>query len=435
MSAAMSQSLSPTAALSKGASPSNTPSNTPSGTVLPTESATPTNSLPKGLSESQTPSQTPVPLSATQSPVSLSPTPTASLDVAALAAAAASAGLGLGGAIGGGIVAVILLAAAAVVAFYVARRTRRRRSKALATIGQKQRERQLKDSEEKLKDEVAAAKVKEAALEAQLAEARSQVRPATPSALAGGGISEEDVARALAAAGVAGNPGIMASFMAALQGGSTRASTAEAATAAKKPVDALNAGYNPMAVRQQSLRSLSKQGVNTSQVAVASHGALSRAASSQRPAAGAVAQPDVANADFARGAVVRSSSSRTSHAPVLAVAAPSAQKKSAAYTPVWSDDHNAYYYVHKETSETAWELDAAELARVRAEAAAAGAPMRDGSAAPAATPAAYMAVWSEAHSAYYFIHKQTEETAWELDAAEMARVRAEAKAAGLSPLP
>jgi hypothetical protein len=42
---------------------------------------------------------------------------------------------------------------------------------------------------------------------------------------------------------------------------------------------------------------------------------------------------------------------------------------------------------------------------------------------------------SSLHSAYYFIHKQTQETVWELDAAEMARVRAEAKAAGLTPLP
>ena len=38
-------------------------------------------------------------------------------------------------------------------------------------------------------------------------------------------------------------------------------------------------------------------------------------------------------------------------------------------------------------------------------------------------------------SAYYYIHKQTQDTVWELDAAELARVRAEAKAAGLSPLP
>ena len=42
---------------------------------------------------------------------------------------------------------------------------------------------------------------------------------------------------------------------------------------------------------------------------------------------------------------------------------------------------------------------------------------------------------SSLHSTYYFIHKQTQETVWELDAAEMARVRAEAKAAGLTPLP
>jgi hypothetical protein len=183
--------------------------------------------------------------------------------------------------------------------------------------------------------------------------------------------------------------------------------------------------------------------------------------------------------------------SRERHAAAAAAAAassgaplrlPAAHPQSHASSPfpslAPSCRRSAYYYVHKETSETAWELDAAELARVRAEAAAAGAPMRDGSAAPAATPAAYMAVWSEEHrcarvrapplpcrcrvppslaprrlltdphpfaafcppslpprSAYYFIHKQTEETAWELDAAEMARVRAEAKAAGLSPLP
>ncbi len=49
------------------------------------------------------------------------------------------------------------------------------------------------------------------------------------------------------------------------------------------------------------------------------------------------------------------------------------------------------------------------------------------------TPAAPLL--SSLHSTYYFSHKQTQETVWELDAAEMARVRAEAKAAGLSPLP
>ena len=42
---------------------------------------------------------------------------------------------------------------------------------------------------------------------------------------------------------------------------------------------------------------------------------------------------------------------------------------------------------------------------------------------------------SPARSAYYFTHKQTQETLWELDAAELARVRAEAVAAGLSPMP
>ena len=259
------------------------------------------------------------------------PTPTASFDVAALAAAAASAGLGTGGALAGGLVGALLLAAAAVVAFYVARRTRRRKAKALATVGQKQRERQLEDSQEKLKDEVAAARAEKAALEAQLAQAR-----AAPAGGAGGGLSEDDVARALAAAGVAGNAGVMATLMAALQGRAGAA--AEPASAAKKPVDALNAGFNPMAVRQQSLRSLSKQGFNTTQVAVASHGGLSRAASSQRPVAGAaVAEPNVANADFSRGSVARSNSSRAAHAPVTAAAA--AQKKPASYLPVWSEDH------------------------------------------------------------------------------------------------
>jgi hypothetical protein len=142
--------------------------------------------------------------------------------------------------------------------------------------------------------------------------------------------------------------------------------------------------------------------------------------------------------------------------------------------------------VHKTTQETVWELGAAELARVRAEAAAAGSPMRDEAptAAPAAAAAAYTPVWSDEHrcgaaaasdlrpclaspqlplclalslslththtlslslspsfpslisrSAYYFVHKQSQETLWELDADELARVRAEAAAAGLSPLP
>ena len=65
--------------------------------------------------------------------------------------------------------------------------------------------------------------------------------------------------------------------------------------------------------------------------------------------------------------------------------------------PLHTTPRSAYYYVHKETEATVWELEAGELARVRAEAAAAGTPMRDGNAAPAVTPAAYMAVWSEAH--------------------------------------
>lgn len=285
------------------------------------------------------------------------------------------------GAIGGAIGGVIFLGIVGAIVFLTLRRMRRRGAKAVVAASQRQNERALKDA-------LASEKAEKAALEAQLAALLKGH---------GGGASPT----------LGGAP------------------------------DALNAGFNPMAARAASLRSLTK----VDSPPLHAQGTLSSVSTQQaslgRGGSGLLRAPSVSDVSTARTAVGRTSSGRAIPTPM----APRVQ--SALHSAVWSPEHSAYYFVNKKSGAAVWEItDAAEIARIRAEAKAAGLsplPFDEtpaGAAAAAAQPAAaYTATWSADHNAYYFVSKTTGEAVWELSDEEMARVRAEAAAAGLSPLP
>ena len=324
-------------------------------------------------------------------------TGSASFDAAGVVAQAQAAGLATGGAIAGGVAGALLLVAAGVVIFYVARRSRRRNSKAVLAATQRQSMRALKDTTEQLSAALAAKEAERAALEAALTRAQRMGSPA-PSPALGGGSGPNSPALGGAA-------------------------------------DPLNS-FNPLAARAASLRTLTK----VDSAPMLAQGALSGAASAGglRAAGGLARAPSISETSTARGSIMRTSSGRAIPAPMTAMSvlrAPAATAE-AQHTAVWSPEHGAYYFVNKRSGASVWEItDAAEMARIRAESKAAGLsplPFDDASQHKAA---AFTATWSDEHKCYYFVNKATGGAVWELGDEELARVRAEAAAAGLSPLP